>query len=743
MTPSLLVLASVRLAGVERPWLWLLLIAAGAAVLFYAYRDIYRRTSHTLVWWLMGLRVLGLLLLLLALAKPVWTGEIEQTDPGLVGIVVDTSRSMSLSDGASGTRYARARTAVERLREALSKQPGSRLTVDLFDITGVPIPAFPDKPTADRTDLERALKQTRKHTRSRPLRGVVLVSDGMDNTGRTSFRDLEDTRIPVHTLGFPETERGDLDLALRKPQVPERVLVHNEMRVEVPVSKTGKGATEATVAIKRGQEVLASKTVSFAEGKGEQVVALTFTPRQPGSFVLTATVQSEAAERYRGNNSAHFPLRIDAEPIRVLYLEGFLREEYKFLKARLEDDPDLSLIASVRRVAPEVGEGRPGAARLTAELLKNIDVVILGDMESSYLNAGEYQQLLRWLDGKNHSLLVLGGYASFGAEGFRNSPLAAVLPVVFAPNPPYQSEDAFELTLAEKGKGHPMFTLSGDRIKDAEAWSKAPRLQGMSLVQGLKPGAEELASNPRVQVDGKPAVAAAVQRAPGGGQVLVLTIDTTWRWSRLPRVLGQADTLYARFWSQTIRWLAGRGLDDQRPPLTVSTDRPDYQVGKKVTVRLERQPNAKLEGEPQVSAQVVPPSGEPITVPLKGDSGNPDVATGEFFPSAGGRYEVAATLSGGGKLLANQTAEFMVQGEDVELADTGVNPRNLKDLADATGGVYLDVDNAADLAGKIVAKERRTVREVKNEYWDSPLLFAAFIGVVAAEWVLRRRNHLI
>jgi len=123
-------------------------------------------------------------------------------------------------------------------------------------------------------------------------------------------------------------------------------------------------------------------------------------------------------------------------------------------------------------------------------------------------------------------------------------------------------------------------------VKDAEAWGDLPPLRGMSLVERVKPGAEELAVNPGATEKGKPAVVAAVQRAGGGGQVMVLSVDSTWLWSRLPRAQGRADTLYGRFWSQTVRWLAGRGRDEQRPLLTVYPDKPYYEVGKRVALTI-------------------------------------------------------------------------------------------------------------------------------------------------------------
>ena len=132
-----------------------------------------------------------------------------------------------------------------------------------------------------------------------------------------------------------------------------------------------------------------------------------------------------------------------------------------------------------------------------------------------------------------------------------------------------------------------------------------------------------------------------------------------------------------------------------------------------------------------------------MPLPVKADAANPDLATAEFTPSVGGRYEVSARLTVGNKLAANQTAEFLVQGEDVELADTRVNARNLRDLSSATGGVFLEMDQSSKLAEKIPPKERRTLREQRTEYWNSPMLFAAFILAVAGEWFLRRRNHLV
>jgi len=279
------------------------------------------------------------------------------------------------------------------------------------------------------------------------------------------------------------------------------------------VTKTGGPATQATVVIKRGlDERFVEQKIALPEGNDERTVSLTLKPTQAGTFEFTAAVESAVGEKNLANNGWRFPLRVDAEPIRVLYLEGFLRYEYKFLKTRLEDDPDLNVAAIVRRANPEGAEPKSGKDLITPAQLKNFDVVILGDMEANYLKATEYEALVGWLDDKGHALLVLGGYRSFGPDGFRTTKLADVLPVVFADKPPGQSEEPFLLQLTEEGRTHPVFEVSSDRARNAETWKEAPKLAGCSLVQRAKPGAEVLAVNPDITIEGKPAIVVATQR---------------------------------------------------------------------------------------------------------------------------------------------------------------------------------------------------------------------------------------
>lgn len=782
--------AVIRFDNIAHAWVWLLLALAGAVLLFRTYAKIFARSERKLTWVLLGLRGMGLAALLLALAKPTWTRDVTEVAAGHVAVVLDNSVSMQLASGGEGPRYDAAKRAVQSIERSLSDDKSSpAVAVDLFDVQGQRLSdGPPEKPRVRSTDLVRAVSQAVTHLRSKLLLGVIVISDGAANVGSKDARALAELRVSVNTIGFPtDPQTGSLDLAARVVKSDKSVIVHNATAVDVQVKKSGGPATTATVSIQRGRDQVTTREVSLPTGQTDQTVNLQFTPSETGSFVYTASVAGVSGERRLANNREHFPLQVNAEPIRVFYVDGFLRYEYRFLVAALKDDPDVSLISVVRRLNPERTDTAATEPLLTAERLRSLDVVILGDMEADMLTTGDYQALTDWVQ-TGKSLLLLGGYRSFGPDGFRSTPLADALPIVFATDGPTQSEKPFVLSITDDGwRRYPMFKLSGDRVKDEAFWSAAPPLAGSSLVSRAKPGADVLAVNSQLQIEGQPAVVLAAQRY-GQGHTVVFTADTTWRWSRLPRVAGQADTLYTRFWSQTIRWLAGREQDSKRTPLVVSTDRPDYEVGKTVGIRVVRQaidvgvpasagsdrlkaglppgqttekvgeitdiyvPGmkealARLAAELQVgeiTAEVVDETGTSLAVPLRANSAEPRVFLGSFTPSAGGRYELHATLTTkSGDPHANQTTEFLVHGDDLELADAGTDSKHLQAIASATGGAYHDITQAASVVDQIERRERKLTRTETTELWDSPALFLLFLAAVTVEWVLRRRWQLV
>jgi len=740
----------LQLENVQSVWLWLLGIVAVAALLFVVYRSIFQRTERRLTWVLLALRGAGILALLLALARPVWTQTTTLTDPGRLAIVLDDSRSMSLAHTGGKSRYEWALEAVTRLKRQVEEGEGARVQVELFGIDGKPIEAAPPaKPVASVTDIVQAVGRVESRLRSRELIGIVLITDGMDNSGRDSILQLADSDTPIHAIGFPtDRSSAELDLSLRTPQAPEQVLVNNTVTVRVPVVRSGGPSdrrVEVTVTLS-GDQPEASETVILEAGSNQVEAVLSFEPSVAGRFVYRVKAEAAGGERVLENNVEQFALQVNAEAIGVLYIEGFLRYEFTFLRKRLDDDPDINLVTVVRTANPQRPNPDASKILLTPTQLETVDLVILGDMEADFLGAAEYQTLTDWAGQEGHAILVLGGYRSFGPNGFATTPLADVLPVEFAAaGDRDQADEPFTMDLTAAGMAHPIFQVQTDRVQNKILWDTAAQLAGCSLVARAKPGATVLANNPITSVDGKPAVVVAVQNF-GQGKSMVVTADTTWRWSRVARLKGQGDVLYARFWSQSVRFLTGRGLDDERAPLAVTTDRPGYDDGEAVEVRVVRRDSAATQAQGLV-ATITNSAGRERSVPLRpaADGSGDQVAT--IYPDGTGRHVIVARSTHEGQTVANANIELLVHGADLETTDTRTNPQVLRQIASERGaGFYVDIDQAESLGAKLQPDRReRTITRARDarEYWNSPVLFCFFLAAVTGEWWMRRRNRLV
>lgn len=783
-------LANITLENFDPPWLWVLIIVASLAVLAMGYRSVYQRSGRKVTWALALLRVAAVGLIFIALVKPAWQRVETRTDKPVVAVIVDDSQSMSLPhagtarfaspednsqaggrNGGQATRYAAARRWLDSTAAgALLRE---RFDVALFDLAGRPLAGdLPPQPTAERSDITASLTRVAGRLRGRQAAGVVMISDGRDTTGRRDAMALSEYPLPVNTIGFrslPATTASQVDIAIDSVQAPSRVLVDNRVPVEVLVRKDGGPATDVPLTIERAGRQLATQSVSLGAGATERRVTIDFTPAEPGQFVLAAAATPMGNERTTANNRRLFQLRVDADPVRVLYVEGTLRPEFKFLRSRLAEDPDIDLITFVRSASPDeaaTSGAMVGNELTAAERLEQIDVVLLGDFQASMLDEAAYERLRDWVDAGG-GMMILGGYQNLTSTGLYATPLSELIPVEPARGM-QQINEPFTFSPTEAGLAHPALTLTGDRIRDARMWERLPAMLGITATGPARPAATVLARHPRTNPDvadetgaGDRGYAVLATQPFGRGFVTVLTADTTWRWSRLTRLRGESDALYARFWSQWVRHLAQRQVQAERSAVTLATDRASYERGEPVAIEVERNPAVALPGEGDTTQtlrlMLRTPDGRSTSIPAERDAIDSNRWRARVFPDRGGRFEISAELMQGEadteeaepaaeRVVANQRTEFVVQGSQRELEDPQTDEALMRRIARLTGGGYAEVsdDAAATQWIENLRDQPITTRRVQtSRMWNSPWVLVAFIALVTLEWILRRKHRLV
>lgn len=705
---------------------------------------------------LLALRLAAIACVLVALLHPIWVSHLEEDEKPVLAVVLDNSLSMSLEvagDGAKTTRYAK---ALELLRTQLQPRFAESFDLALFDVRGAMLPPddLPAAATVPQSPLRAALVGVQRALRTRDVKGIVLLSDGNESRPDAVGSGLESLRLPVYPVDLvrgsaaPTGAAGDI--AVQAVIANHRALMGNTVKANVLLAAKGAASGDnIEVAITADQVPVASVVRRWPKGQSDLSVELEFVPRQAGNFDYLVQVRrlgdAAAPELNRANNRAVFPVAVRADALTVLYIDGVLRWEGKFMRAALDADPDIRVVSSVRTAARRVAG--PSRGVLAKEQLANADVVVLGDIEPGYFSTGELAALRDWVTDLGGGLLLTGGYLSFAVDGFGATILSQVLPVEFVDEEPTQIDLPFSLKLTEIGRNHSIFHLTGDRVRDSAIWQAMPKLSGCSLIKSIKPGAQVLAVNPELgghsDVGGLPVM---VTQQVGEGRTMVFTIDSTWRWRTIVGGFTEDAAFYRTFWGQLIRFLATEEKEPASRRLLVTTDRFRYPPGEPIKVRLALEAPA---GEAAVAAQdyqlrahAIDESGRRTSISLAA-VGN-EQYEGVLTTRQTGRLDIVAVaeplVADRENIHFSRVVAVEIERADLELVNAAPRPHWLARVAQVTGGKFLKVRDLATWELPAATRPKRII--TTTGLWHHPALITLFFILLCIEWILRRLRRM-
>jgi hypothetical protein len=227
----------------------------------------------------------------------------------------------------------------------------------------------------------------------------------------------------------------------------------------------------------------------------------------------------------------------------------------------------------------------------------------------------------------------------------------------------------------------------------------------------------------------------------GTGRSAAFTTGGSWYW-RMNRKI--EDQLHDRFWKQLVRWLAV----GSKPKLSVEISRDIVSLKEPLRIQatvLGR--NLEPVNDAVVTAQVEDPFGNSREVSLEWILTEDGVYSGVVRPREEGEFSVKVRADAGKDappLEARTT--FAVARSPVEFSGAWQNARQLKDLAELTGGRYYTEKDVANLAKDVrehIEKDVHRNQEYKaRDLWDMPALFVLLTALLSVEWFLRRRSGL-
>lgn len=622
-------------------------------------------------------------------------------------------------------------------------------------LAGTELPAG----VANRTDAGQAIAAALSDSGSSPTAGIVLITDGAFNKGMSPEELAAYARrfkAPVYVVGVGLPAEPP-NLRVVNISAPAGTTKDDPFEVRVEVSATGveRGPVQLELFTQRADEAdessppqrVASRTLELGGDRTSATELFRIQPTQGGEFIYRATVERVPGEIIASDNSRDTTVAVMDQRTRVLLVAGRPSYDYRHVTTLLERDKTIDVSCWLQSADTEaVRDGHTVINELPRrpEDVFAYDVIILMDPNPTEFDSAWAITVRRLVDEFGGGLMLQAGphYTSRFLRDSRLQDLVSIFPV--APDPESEvrlseagtyRNRALPLDIPDESRASPLLALGGDPDANTRIW------RGLSGAWWYLPVQREkqLAS---VLLRGRDARGSPLLMAVqpfGSGRTAFLGFESTWRW----RATG--ERYFNRFWIQTIRYLAQarRQGAARRGVLTVDRDA----VGVGDYVKIEAQvldPSFAPWHEPTVPATLEFAAGGPRDIVLQSIPGREGWFAGRALCDREGAAVIRVALPGD-DASAGMRKHIRVYRPDIELNTLRMQSETLTRLAEDTGGRFVTLTDAGNLPALIGSgsEVRPPVRIGSTELWDRGWVLATLAGLLAIEWILRRRSQLL
>lgn len=596
------------------------------------------------------------------------------------------------------------------------------------------------KYTGDETAIGDSLHNILEQNRGQPICGILVVTDGGSNTGLAPeevAQVAKEDGLPLYLYGIGITKPKDI--IVHDISGSRGVFVKEHAEFTVKVRATGYAGASAKLVLKADGKMVDSQDVTLTESDSEY--KLGYTPQAKGEATVEATIEPRDDESNTDNNVASTKVRVLDTKVKVLYIEGEPRWDFRYLLAELQRDRRLTVKCVLLNGDPDLGT-EPNSAFLRglpaerADIVDN-EIIILGDVDPNELGMARMKLLNEWVSDMGGGLIFLSG-PKFNPLHYGGTPLDPLLPVEPLQGMTDQQWSArnwppVPLKLTPTGEVSDIMKLSDDPEVNRRIWNSFPGVRWTARVAKARPTAQVFLEDSRPALANRDGFMPVIAQQPyGKGLVMYFGFDETYRWRD-----NIGEKYYIRIWDQVIQNFS---LDRQlgasaRTQLKV--ERPQYLPNDKVVISgaIYSEKFTPLT-DPSVPATITisTPDGkeEKVEVHLLASGDTPGEYELDYVPKTEGSYSFTTIID------PKAVIKFDVVNPKIELADTAMNADLLQNMANISGGKFLREEDLNGLPA-LVSSHSATVPTFKKlDLVYSPWWMAALMTLAILEWLFRR-----
>ena len=648
----------------------------------------------------------------------------------------------------------------------------------------------------NRTDIGQAIESVRSEVGNSPVAGIVLLSDGGLNQGLSADDIAAYARrhkAPIYAVGV-----GSLDeppnVRITNVAAPATTPKGDPFEIRVDLSITGvafatinlsltaqrmdEGAVADGPAGGSGaadERVVETRKFVLGEDDPSATAVFEVEPQAAGEFIYRARVAKLPVEPVEFDNVREVPVLVLDERIRVLIVSGRPSYDYRYVSRLLERDKTVELscwLQSADQAAVRDGNTLILELPRKPEEVFDYDALLLLDPNPRNLDASWAVTVRRLIDEFGGGVLLQAGphFTTRFLNDARLRDLVAVFPVSPDPDADVRLSEfgayrtrAYAMHTPRDAQGHPLLTLHSDPVTNRSVWSALPGVWWYLPVLREKPLATVLlrhgrgvsAAGTRVVVNPvRPGGAGRRNDAPilmavqpvGTGRTVFLGIDGTWRWR------AGSEYYFNRFWVQMVRYLAQTRRQGVSKRGAITIDRESINVGDyfKIEVRVLDESFVPWH-ESTIEALLELTDGATRSVTLNAIPGREGWFAGRVSLTRPGSVVIRVPLPRSPGAASSQPAasalvkRIRIHRPDVEMRGLRLREDVLSRLASESGGRYVPLAGAGELPEWIRKHDERKppVRGNVVERLDETWMLALLALLLAVEWTVRRRNHLL
>ncbi|MFO0014748.1 MAG: VWA domain-containing protein [Planctomycetota bacterium] len=752
----------LQFEGILAPWLGGVLAILGAAAIWIW----YRRETHALAkpWPIVlpMLRAIAVALMLAMLTGPILSRQWLSGDLANILVLIDESSSMQLED-VNKSMHRSARVAQWLAGDGdragwLAKQR-SAYHLQVFGFGSL---ASQDNELRSIWDsaVDSAVKPVQLDVRDDGKRSaigesldavatgsfspaaIVLLSDGQSNAGvgmESAADRLRDRKIPVYAVGMGRLDEPN-DVAVLTVEHPKSIVASDAFQGTATLKQQLPERTPYRFMIRKDGKPLWTESL-VADGSTTRTIDYRFdgellfedSDDEPpaGNRLRPIDLEFEIAidgqDAMASNNSLESSLWGVTQKNRVLVMDERGRWETRYIKNAFQRD-------SVWEVDAILGETEFEERKFPAsrEELLPFDVLIVSLDSTRAWNEAQH----RWI--ADHIAESGAGFIAIDSGRERSpdemQPNIDWLPVVF--DTKTASAAVQRLELMPTAWAERAFAFEADEQANSKLWSSFPVPRVARRVEE-KPGAEILVVGRSESDVSLPMI---VTRRFGQGKVVYMANDESWRWR-----YNVADLYHQRFWSQMAQWA-------MQAPFAMENEFAAFDIGDRtcragavipIRALLKNADRSPLAGARAYA--ILQKDGVRIdSIPLTEYPSGSGMYAGSSPAMPEGKYTFSLEVPGVPKENIPWHSDVHVHANaDVEMQSLARNGSGLEQLANRTGGVYVDESEIDTLTDLLKPRQSGKLEESRWPLWQSYPWFIAIVALLSLEWFFRKRAGLV